>query len=282
MIEKFMIICLSLSKLQIKTSNIQEGGVKMKIFKALIIVSLLVSFTLYPQIASAIGLEVAVGIWNQDPQGDIAYKGTSLSLENDMKYGDETRFFGRAKIDMPLIIPNIYLMATPMKFDGKGSKDINFTFGDKTFTGNVPFTSEVKLDHYDVAFYYGLPFVKTLTPGKLNIEVGLNIRIIDLDVKVQQTSTSMQDSKSSTLPIPMVYLGAQINPVEKLSIEAEIRGIAYSSNHYYDLIGRAKYKVFWPVFIAAGYRYEDMKIDRKDVKADIRFMGPFAEVGVSF
>lgn len=251
-----------------------------KIFKVLIIVF---SFILYPQIASAIGLEVAVGVWNQDPQGDIAYKGTSLSLEDDMKYGDETRFFGRAKIDMPLIIPNIYLMATPMKFDGTGSKDINFfKFGDKTFTGNVPFTSEVRLDHYDVAFYYGLPFVKTLTAGKLDIEAGLNIRVIDLNVEVQQTSTSMQESKDSTLPIPMVYLGAQINPVEKLSIEAEIRGIAYSSNHYYDLIGRAKYKLFGPAFIAAGYRYEDMKIDEKDIKADIRFSGPFAEVGVKF
>ncbi|MEW6674984.1 MAG: hypothetical protein AB1348_03035 [Nitrospirota bacterium] len=94
----------------------------------------LLSFILIPQVASATGLEAAIGLWNQDPQGDIAYKGAALSLENDMKYSEKTRFFGRAKIDMPLIIPNIYLMATPMKFDGTGSKDVNFTFGDKTFT----------------------------------------------------------------------------------------------------------------------------------------------------
>lgn len=240
----------------------------------------LLSFILIPQVASATGLEAAIGLWNQDPQGDIAYKGAALSLENDMKYSEKTRFFGRAKIDMPLIIPNIYLMATPMKFDGTGSKDVNFTFGDKTFTGNVDFTSELKVNHYDIAFYYGLPFVKTATLGKLNVDAGLNLRIIDLKAEITQAST--YESKSFTLPMPMVYLGAQVKLIDKLSLEAEIRGIAYSSNHYYDLIGRAKYKVFGPAFLGAGYRYEDIKIDHKDVKANVRFEGPFAEVGVEF
>ena len=67
---------------------------------------------------------------------------------------------------MPLLIPNIYLMATPMEFEATGSKSVNFTFGDRTFTGNTNFTSSLQLDHYDIAFYYGLPFVKTATLGK--------------------------------------------------------------------------------------------------------------------
>ncbi|MDI6890616.1 MAG: TIGR04219 family outer membrane beta-barrel protein [Thermodesulfovibrionales bacterium] len=251
----------------------------MKVFKGWGMAFLL-SFILIPQVASATGLEAAIGFWNQDPQGDIAYKGESLSLEENLKYSDKTRFFCRAKIDMPLMIPNIYLMATPMKFDGTGSKDVKFTFGDKTFTGNVPFTSELRVNHYDIAFYYGLPFVKTATLGKLNVDAGLNLRIIDLKAEITQAPTC--ESKSFALPMPMVYLGAQVRLVDKLSLEAEIRGIAYSSNHYYDLIGRAKYKVFGPAFLGAGYRYEDIKIDYKDVKANVRVGGPFAEVGVEF
>lgn len=84
-----------------KPTNIKQKEERMKIVKALIIVCLF-SFILFPQIVFAIGLEAALGVWNQDPQGDIAYKGQTLSIEDELKYGDETKVFGRVKIDMPL------------------------------------------------------------------------------------------------------------------------------------------------------------------------------------
>ena len=83
--------------------------------------------------ASAMGVEAAVGVWRQAPSGDLAYQGDSLSVENDLKYSDTSKVFGRVKIDMPLLIPNVYLMATPVKFEADGSKNTAFTFGDKTF-----------------------------------------------------------------------------------------------------------------------------------------------------
>ena len=251
-----------------------------KIFGKVTGLIFLLSLLLTPQFASAIGFEVAAGIWNQDPSGDIRYKGETLSLGNDLKYGSEARFFGRAKIDMPLLIPNIYLMATPMEFEATGSKSVNFTFGDRTFTGNTNFTSSLQLDHYDIAFYYGLPFVKTATLGKLNVDAGLNVRFIDMKAEVKQGA--LNESKSLTIPLPMVYVGAQLKLIDKLSLEAELRGIALGSNHFYDLIGRVKYKVVSPVFISVGYRHEDIKIDRSNVKANLTFSGPFAEAGVEF
>ena len=36
------------------------------------------------------------------------------------------------------------------------------------------------------------------------------------------------------------------------------------------------------VFIGAGYRSESLKIDESGILADIKFAGPFVEVGVSF
>lgn len=252
----------------------------MKVFKLRYLVFLIGIF-LIPQAAWAIGIEAAIGVWNQEPAGDIAYKHDSLSLENDLKYGDETRAFGRVKIDMPLMIPNIYLMATPMKFDGAGSKSTAFTFGDQSFTAGT-FTSEIKLDQYDIGLYYGLPFVETATVGRLNIDVGINLRLIDLEAEINQSATSTRESKSYTLPVPMVYLGLQVRLLEALSLEGECRGVAYSSNHYYDLIGRAKYKFFGVAFIGAGYRYQDLEIDEADVKGNVRFDGPFVELGVEF
>ncbi len=235
-----------------------------------------------PQIASAVGLEAAIGVWGQDPKGDLGYKGESLSIENELKYDSKTKVFGRVKVDMPLVLPNIYFMATPMKFEADGSKDINFTFGDKTFVANVPFSSSARLDHYDIGLYYGLPFIKTATLGKFNAELGLNARIIDFHAEIRQPQTGISESKSLTIAVPMLYAAAQLKPVKLIGIEAELRGIAYSSNHYYDLIGRVKVRPIGLAFIAAGYRYEDVKIDESDVKASMRFGGPFVEAGFEF
>ncbi len=235
-----------------------------------------------PMNAPAMGVEAAVGIGRQDPSGDIGFKGESLSVENELKYDAKSKVFGRVKIDMPLVIPNIYLMATPVKFEGDGSKNTSFTFGDRTFAANVPFSSRVKLDHYDVALYYGIPFLKTATLGKFNLEAGLNARIIDLKAEINQPSTGISESKSLTLPVPMLYLGAQLKPIKYLSLEAEARVIAYSSNHYYDLIGRLKVQPIGPVFLAGGYRYEEVKIDQSDVKSKIKIGGPFLELGFVF
>jgi len=255
----------------------------MKKFMPVIIFFLV--FTV-PTASYALGLELAVGGWKQSPQGYLAYKPVTaddeLDLERDCNYDDETRFAGRLKIDMPLFLPNIYLMASPMEFDGTGLKTVDFWFGDEFIQGNVPFYSKLTLDHYDIGLYYGIPFFETITAETFNIDIGLNVRIYDFEVEIKQDSTSIEESESSTLPVPMVYLALQIKPVDILAIEAEARGISYSGNQVYSLIGRVKFNVFGPVFAAAGYRYDKLKIDEEDVEVDMDFSGPFIEAGFKF
>jgi outer membrane protein len=248
------------------------------------------TFALIPGVATATGIELAVGVWNQTPNGDISYKPITgldtLSIKDNLKYSDENRVFGRVKIGTPLLFPNIYLMATPMEFSETGSKNTSFQFGNRTFAANVPFTSELKLDHYDIGLFYGIPALKTATAGILNIDLGIDARIIDFKERVtgldSVTGLTVTDSKAVIIPLPMLYLGFQVKPVKWLAAEGEARGVAYGGDHYYDLIGRVKLKPFGPVFAAAGYRYEKVKFDREGVKADASFGGPFAEVGVEF
>lgn len=237
-------------------------------------------------VAGAFGIEAAIGGWWQSPGGTFSYKKVSetddLDLERDLGYDDETRLTGRVKVDMPLLFPNIYLMVAPMKFDGTGQKDVSFKFGDMIFNASVPFTSDLTLDHVDIAFYYGIPFLKTATAGMLNVELGLNVRIIDLSAKIRQDASGIEESADQTLPVPMVYLAAQLQPLKKLALEGEIRGISYSGNDYYSVIGRLRYDFFGPLFAAGGYRYDKFEIDEEDVIADVDFSGPFLEMGFKF
>lgn len=255
--------------------------------KPLMLISLVFLFAIVmPSQSFSAGVEFAVGVWEQSPQGRLSFEeifeSDILDLEDDLNYDDETRLFARLKIDMPTIIPNIYLMATPMEFDATGQKNISFKFGDKTFSANVPFTSELILDHFDVALYYGIPGLETATADMLNIEIGINVRIYDFEGKIDQPSTGLSESESFTAPVPMVYLAAQLRPLEKLAIEAEARGILFGDDKGYSLIGRLKWKFLKPFFIAGGYRYDKIDVEEDDFTLDIDFSGLFAEAGIIF
>jgi outer membrane protein len=232
-----------------------------------------------------LGLEVGVGYWKQTPSGTIGYQpiaGTvgDIDLKDDLNFKDKSNPFVRVKAELPLILPNIYLMATPMSFDGSGRLARSISFGNQTFAASTDVQSKTKLDHYDVALFYPIPLLKTATLGKLNVELGLNARKIDFEGTITSTLTSA--SKSLSIYLPMVYAGVQVKPISLFAIEAEFRGIAIGQNHYYDYIGKLRINPIPVVYVSAGYRSEDVKIDQSDVKANLKFSGPFVEAGVSF
>lgn len=253
--------------------------------KKVLIASLLASS------AFALGIEGSFGVWKQDPGGYISYQGDRLDVDTDLRYDKRNRLMGRLKLQTPSIIPdnslvekdqlpNIYLMATQSSFSGEGSKTVNFTFGGQSFQANIPFYSEVKLHHYDIGLYYDLPFLSKATEGVLNVELGINARILDLKERVRQGN--IDESKSLTAVVPMIYTGVGIKPIRFASLESELRGIAYNNNHYYDIIGRIKVKPINQVFIAGGYREQGVKVNVSDVKSKLKLKGFFAEAGFEF
>jgi outer membrane protein len=230
--------------------------------------------------SGAVGLEAAIGVSYQDFEGGLVYQGDSLDLNDDLRFNRSARFFGRVRIDMPLMIPNLYLMATPLAFDGTATNNLSFKFGSQTFEAGLPFSSTLKLDHYDLALYYGWPFVKQATLGLINIDAGLNIRLFDLQTQI--TQMAKQESNSFNLLVPMAYLGLQIKPMKTFSLEGEFRGMAYNGNHYYDWIGRVKYHFIKWAFVSVGYRQEDISMEQSDIKLNVKFSGPQVEVGFQF
>ena len=234
----------------------------------------------------AFGIEVAGGGWYPSPNGYFSYNTIlphdKLDLEQDLNYGSELSGFGRIKIDMPMFMPNIYVMGTLLKYEETASMPMNFNFGDYTFSGNVNFKSKLKLNHLDVALFYGVPMLETATAGILNLDLGLNLRIVDFEAEIDQPDTGLKEKQSYIVPIPTVYVGAQVKPLDWLAVEGEARGIVFSDNWHYSVIGRLKIKPIGPLFAAGGYRYDKIKFDEQDIKVDADFSGPFAEVGFEF
>ncbi len=249
----------------------------MKKLRVFLVATLLV--VTVPAASWAIGIEAAVGMWKQTPTGSLEYEGDMLNLADDLGIkDDELRMHARVKLDMPGFIPNIYLMATKMSFEGNSIA--SYDYGGYSFTGEVK--TSIDMDHYDIAFYYGVPFLSTLSDDKLNLEAGLNIRVMDLSASITEELSSTKESKSLTIAVPMLYGALHIRPTDKFGFEFEGRGVSYSGNSYYDAIARLKIKPVGPVFIAAGYRYESIKVDEDDIFVDMVFEGPFVEAGFEF
>lgn len=245
-----------------------------------------ITLLILPAMAYSIGLEAALGGWYCAPAGDIAYNALYyhdvLNIKDNMGYDSGFQYHARAKIDLPAL-PNVYLMATPMRWEEDGgSKSTSFRFGGANFDADTTFETIFTLNLYDIGLYYGVPFLELSTLGMLDVEFGLDARIIELRAEIDQPATGREVSKSYLTCAPMIYLGAQVSPVDLFSIEAEGRGMAYSDNYFYSAIGRVKFFPFGPLYAAAGYRYETFKIEKGDIMVDVLFTGPFAEVGIEF
>ena len=173
-----------------------------------------------------------------------------------------------------------------MDFEGSGSKSTNVKFGDTVFNGTADLDADITLNQYDFALYYGLPFVRTASLGKFNIDLGINVRLVDFEAKVsgidQSSGLSASEDQSLSIPVPMLYLAFQLMPTDWLALEVEGRGLALGDNSLYSIIGRLRYSFAGPVFAAVGYRSDMVDIDEDDVEVDVDFSGPFLELGIKF
>ncbi|MGE4519578.1 MAG: TIGR04219 family outer membrane beta-barrel protein [Desulfobacteraceae bacterium] len=251
--------------------------------KSKMAVSALLFFLLIPFYGYCLPLidaEIAVGGWLNSPDGFAGYKGDNLYLEDDLGYDDETELTGRIRLELPLLLPNVTFMTTGLSYDGDSKMGTGFEFGGTDFDADVEFSSELKLNHHDFAVSFSLPLLKLASLGKLQADLGVNLRLVDIEASI--TQENLRESKSLTVPIPMGFAYLRLEPISGIALEAEGRMLSVGGNSITSLIGRIRYNIFGPLFMAGGYRMEKFDIDEKDVKIDTEFKGPFIEGGFKF
>ena len=219
-------------------------------------------------------IEAAAGGWLHEPSGSLSYLGEALDLRSNLNFTNETDIDARLKVHLPALLPDMYLMATFLKFQGENTLSQPFVFG-APFQAGKPFSAETRLNHFDIAAIYSL--IPAHERGLFNAHAGINLRVIHLQASITQGGQA--DSFTDTFAVPLIYLGARLRASSLVRLEAEARGMALASEHYLDLIGRVKFFVLKPLFVAAGYRYEQMKIARHGFNMNAGFGGPFVEAG---
>jgi outer membrane protein len=241
--------------------------------------------------AHAANIELALGGWRQDPHGHLSTmvsgRSYEFDLQDDLDYKPEYRLFGRLKLRPPQFWPNIYILAAPMEFEESGQKYMEIRFNGQRFAADVALDSKLTLNQYDLSLYYGIPAVRTASAKKLNVDLGLNLRWIDFSAEITGRSDAapgmlVAKEKSISIIVPMLFAAVQFMPTERFSIEAEARGLAIGGNSIYSFLGRLRYSLIGPAFIAGGYRHDILDIDEGSIRLVDDFSGPFAELGLKF
>ena len=238
-------------------------------------------------------LEIAVGAWDQNIQGDLYYNlydtaPDQADIKRDLGLEDDVRGTGYLKLDLP-VLPSLYLGITPMEFRGTGQRDRMLIFGDYAFLGDRPLRSRMRLNHFDIGLYYSLSFPGMASMKNVKVDLGLNLRTAELDVSVTGSvptadggTRQQRESEDYTLPMPMLYGALQVTPVERISVEFEGRGISLSSDHLISVLGKIKFRTRGPLFFAAGYRYDYIRLDEDELNVDSTVHGLFCETGLEF
>ncbi len=261
--------------------------------KKLLFAFLMTGGLLLPQESKAIpGVDVTLGIGYStvSPSGDISYGGDSVDVESDLGLGDSKKANVYVDVDLP-ILPHIKLEYFPFRYQGEGTVNKNFQFGNLNVLLNEKVKTDINFDQYDLTVYYGLP-VPFLHP-----KIGLTVKYLDGYVELFRESTSESDRADINLPIPMLYLAASISVplipmVSDLIFDVEGKGISYDGNSLVDVKALAKVKILSIPTIAGlyaglGYKYQRLKIDNldvddKDFNSDLKFQGILGEVGIEF
>lgn len=224
--------------------------------------------------ADTLSVSAGIGIWNTSPTGSFQKTGdpTNVNVKDDLFWGSETQGYLFATLEHPVpIIPNAKIMVT--KIDQAGSGNTTFQFDGNTYTGNV--SNDFSIQTIDLIGYY------EILDNVVSLDIGLNIRNLQVDYNISATGVTTSDSMSET--IPMLYALVGGSPIPDLIISGELSYIAISGSTISDFTAKVAYTTSFFVGFEAGYRKQQYTFDDiSGTDADMSFDGVFAGAYAKF
>lgn len=243
--------------------------------------SLLVIAASIPFAASAdtfLGGYVGVQGWNMGVEGGFA------ESQNIVSFGfeDETNYSFYAALEHPIpLVPNIKLARTTLDTRGATSLSSSFSFGGEVFAVDTIVDSVNDITATDYILYYEI-----LDNDLVSFDVGLNVKELDGDFVVTDSTSSRSAADSFTGYVPMGYGRAAVGiPGTGLGAYVEGSFLSIDDNSIVDYQVALTYSFIeslaLDLTVQAGYRSLELDIeDIDDVYADLQFDGAF--VGVEF
>ena len=231
-----------------------------------------------PGLAAADTLSFAIGggVWNETPEGSIIKPSNAptpaVDVKNSLFWDEESQGYIFATLEHPVpIVPNVRLMYTSLDHSGNG--DADFTFEGTPYSGNV--ANEFTIDQTDLLLYW------EVLDNVVSLDLGLNVRLLDISFKINDGTSTTNNSVSA--PVPMVYGLIGGSPWPGLILSAEANYMTLSGSTISDFTAKIAYTTNFFVGFEAGYRTQTIELDDvDDTNANLDFKGPFIGAYLKF
>lgn len=232
-----------------------------------------------PGLASAdvLSFTIGGGFWNETPEGNIIQPSgaptPSVDVKNQLFWSEESQGYLFATLEHPVpILPNVRL--SYISLDHSGSGDTSFEFDGISY-GPANVANEFTIEQTDLLFYY------EVLDNVVSLDLGLNVRLLDISFKINDGTNNTSESVSA--PVPMIYGMVGGSPWPGVLLSAEANYMAYSGSTISDFNAKISYTTDFFVGFEAGYRTQTIELDDvDDTKANLDFKGPFIGAYVKF
>ena len=260
-----------------KTLLIHKGILMKKLFN---LKTLLIPLLFLPSIASAELVIINGNSWDYAIEGKIQDDSSVLSevdLKTDLNLKDDKESFFVAYIEHPIpILPNIRLGSTSLTLKGSGDASKSFTYNGTTYTGTADVTTNLNLDHTEIALYW------RVLDNVVGFDLGLNAKFFDGGIEITSSEGNVSDTFDET--IPMLYAGLQFELPYGLRLTGDMSYISYDGSSFTDTLVKLSYTSDFALGVDVGYR--SFVIDYEDTTAneyvDIDISGPFVGLHLAF
>lgn len=209
---------------------------------------------------------------------DSGIRGTEIDLESDLDIDDESYPIIEAFVGLG----NHHLSLSYYNADYSGTNTVSrdIIFAGRTFTANIPISSSLEYDVYDVMYRYDLLNLENVLAG---FSLGIVGRVEVFDGEVELTSSALTERESVTAPIPGLGLNLHVGILaDILEGRVLVTGMGYSDGTMFDGQADISFTPFPFVDIHGGYRIFVVDADIDDVEFDYDTSGPYVGVTVSF
>lgn len=231
------------------------------------------------------------------PQLDVAPRYSQLSLEGDFGISsggasangnletaglDDSEGAPGIRADFAWSGAHLIVSSTQVEFSGSGTADTTFSSGGVT----IPFGAAVESD-LDLGLHSAIVLWDLFPGNMIELSAGLGVTLIDFELNIVDTGSSMSVSADEALPVPLLAANAGVM-LGDLEANLLVSGFSISaegnSGSYIDLDASLRYKLFGGQnhvrsSIIAGWRQIDIELDYTDsgdsIDGDIRVSGPY-------
>lgn len=226
-------------------------------------------------------VEMGVGAWMQSSEGGASYSDAGADGSYTSSEDDSTRGYIWALIKHPVpVVPNLRLEYVSMEDSGLATGEFK-----KFDIGGVTTTMSYDMMQYDIIPYYNI----LDNTAWITLDLGLDIKVIDIDYDVASSAPFTGYSGSETIAIPLLYARVRTEiPATDIGLEADVKYIKAGDSTVYDVRAKVDYTFdFMPVIQPAleiGYRVQKIDIDESDADAtvDLEFSGVYVGLMIRY